>query len=290
MCDDFTAAEDEAALARKGWNRREFGAIGAAAALAACSGGEATAADGSIAEHMVDVRTPDGIADCFFVHPAKGKHPGVILWPDIGGLREAKKAMARRLAAEGHAVLAVNPYYRSARAPVMESFAEFRTETGRAKVMPMRDRLTPEAVTRDAAAYVAFLDAQQAVDPARGIGNHGYCMGGPFTIRTAAAAPGRVRAAASFHGAGLVTDQPDSPHRLLPATRAAYLIAIARNDDARAPADKDTLRKAAADAARPAEIEVYAADHGWCVPDSPVYDKAEADRAFARLLALYARL
>jgi carboxymethylenebutenolidase len=290
MCDEFTAAADEAALARRGISRREFAAMGTAAALAACTGTQATAADGSLVETMVDVHTPDGAADCFFVHPAKGKHPGIVFWPDIGGLRDAKKAMARRLAAAGYSVLTVNPYYRSAKAPVMASFAEFRTPEGRAKVMPMVALLTPEAVARDGAAFAAFLDAQAAVDKRRGLGTQGYCLSGPFTIRTAAAMPNRIKAAASFHGAGLVTDKPDSPHLSLASSRASHLFAIARNDDEKAPTDKDTLRTAAEAAKRPAEIEVYPADHGWCVPDSPVYDQVQADRAWARLLALYAKL
>jgi len=290
MCDEFTAQADDAAMARSGVSRREFGAMGAAAALAACSGSEAIAAAGDLVERTVDVTTPDGTSDCFFVHPAKGKHPGIVFWPDIGGLREAKKAMARRLAAEGYAVLVVNQYYRSAKAPILSSFAEWRTPEGRGKVMPMAALLTPEAVTRDGAAYAAFLDTQAAVDTARGIGTQGYCMGGPFTVRTAAAAPARVKAAASFHGGGLVTDKPDSPHLLLTSTQASYLIAVARNDDAKAPTEKDVLRQVADAAKRPAEVEVYAADHGWCVPDSPVYDKIAGDRAFARLLVLYGRL
>lgn len=293
MCDDFTDRAAEAALARgaaaSGVSRRQFAALGTAAALAGYAGA-ACAAEARVIESDVQVPTPDGTSDCFFVHPIKGTHPGIILWPDIGGLRDAKKAMARHLAAAGYAVLAVNPYYRSARAPVMESFAEFRTPEGRAKVMPMVALLTSEAVSRDGAAYAAFLDTQKAVDRRRGIGTQGYCMGGPFAVRTAAAAPGRVKAAASFHGGGLVTDKPDSPHKLLAATQASYLFAIARNDDTKAPTDKDTLRAAAAEAHRPAEITVYPADHGWCVPDSPVYDRVEADRAWERLLALYARL
>lgn len=294
MCDEFTDAAQDGAmqdgLARKGLSRREFAAMGTAAALATYAGTEALAAGIALADSTVQVTTPDGTADCFFVHPAKGKHPGVVFWPDIGGLRDAKKVMARRLAAAGYAVLVVNQYYRSSQAPVMASFAEWRTPEGRANVMPMVALLTAEAVTRDGAAYAAWLDTQAAVDKARGIGTQGYCMGGPFTVRTAAAAPGRVKAAASFHGGGLVTDKPDSPHRLLAATQASYLIDVARNDDEKAPTDKDTLRAAADAARRPAEIEVYPADHGWCVPDSPVYDQVQADRAWARLLALYAKL
>lgn len=288
MCDDHTLADDNRALAARGLTRRNFAAMAAAASLAACASTGRTGQAG-LTEATVSVPTADGMADAFFVHPASGRHPGVILWPDIGGLREAKMVMARRLAAEGYAVLAVNQYYRSARAPVLASFAEWRTPEGRAKIGPMAALLTPDAVTRDGAAFAAWLDGQRVVDARRGIGTQGYCMGGPFAVRTAAASP-RIGAAASFHGGGLVTDKADSPHLSLPRSRAAYLIAVARNDDVRNPAEKDAFRDACQSAGRTAEIEVYAADHGWCVPDSPVYDTAEADRAVARLLALYARL
>lgn len=289
MCDENTLADVEAAEARGGMTRRDFGLIGTAAALAAY-GSEALAAGPALKEGTVSIPTTDGTADAFFVHPAKGKFPAVILWPDIAGLREAKYAMARRLAAAGYAVLAVNQYYRNAKAPVLASFADWRTPAGQETLKPMIAQVTPEAVTRDAAAFVAWLDKQAAVNAKRGIGSNGYCMGGPFTVRTAFAAPGRVKAAASFHGGGLVNDREDSPHKLLAKTGASYLFAIARNDDARTPTDKDALKAAAAAAGRPAEIEVYQGDHGWTVPDSPTYNKAEADRAFARMLALYAKL
>lgn len=287
MCDDFTRADDDRALASKGLTRRHFAAMGAGGlALAAMP---ALAKGRPLTEAMVMVPTMDGVADAFFVHPAKGRHPAVILWPDIGGLRETKMAMARRLAAEGFAVLAVNQYYRSARAPVLSSFAEWRTPEGRARIGPMAAKLTHDAVSRDTVGFVTWLDSQRAVARRRGIGVQGYCMGGPFAVRSAAASP-RIRAAASFHGGGLATDKPDSPHIYVTASAAAYLIAVARNDDARNPAEKDTFAAAAREAGRPIEVEVYNADHGWCVPDSPVYDAAEADRAFGRLLALYRRL
>ncbi|MEO5586538.1 MAG: dienelactone hydrolase family protein [Novosphingobium sp.] len=291
MCDDFTAADNDAALARAGMSRREFAAMGAAAALAgyATLAGAATTRS-ALTERMVQVPTPDGMADAFLVHPARGRHPGVILWPDVLGLRETKKAMGRRLAAAGYTVLVVNPYYRTFKGELGLDFAAFRTPAGQARLGPARAALTAEAVTRDGAAHVAFLDTLAATDKRRGIGNQGYCMGGPFTIRTAAAAPSRVKAAASFHGGGLVTAEPNSPHLLLPTTQASYLIAVAKNDDERAPTDKDTLRAAAVAAKRPAEIEVYAADHGWCVPDGAAYNQVEAERAWARLLALYAKL
>lgn len=290
MCDEFTLSDDDAALAARGLTRRQFATITTAAALAACTSTGSKAGGPVLSEALAEIATPDGTCDAFFVHPAKGRHPAVILWPDIGGLRDAKQAMARRLAQAGYAVLAVNQYYRSARAPVLKSFAEWRTPEGQARIRPMVALITPEAVTSDTRAFVSWLDRQDGVDPDRGIGVQGYCMGGPFAVRSAAAVPGRIRAAASFHGGGLVTDKPDSPHRLLAGTQASYLFAIARNDDARAPADKDTLRAAAAAAGRTAEIDVYPADHGWCVPDSPVYDAAEADRAWGRLLALYQAL
>lgn len=293
MCDELTAADDYA-RARLDFTRREFSSMGVAAALAsfASLAQAATPTSGparAVVEHIVEVTTPDGTCGAFFVHPAQGRFPGVILWPDVLGLREVKKAMARRLAAAGYAVLAVNPYYRTLKGELGMDFAAFRTPEGQAKLAPARNALTPEAVTRDGAAFAAFLDSQGAVDKKRGIGTQGYCMSGPFTVRTAAASA-RVKAAASFHGGGLVTDQPNSPHRLLAGTRASYLMAIAKNDDARAPTEKDTLRTAAAEAKRPAEIEVYNADHGWCVPGSPAYNEPEAERAWVRLLALYAKL
>ncbi|MDE2596557.1 MAG: dienelactone hydrolase family protein [Sphingomonadales bacterium] len=287
MCDEFTARDEEAALTARGLDRRQFAAISAAAVIAGCTGGESQARGGKLTEAMVTVDTPDGKADAFFVHPASGRHPGVILWPDIAGLRDAYKTMARRLAAAGYAVLAVNQYYRSAPAPVLPSFAEWRTPEGQAKLRPMIAAINPAATTSDAGAFVRWLDAQRAVDTRRKIGTNGYCMGGPFTVRTAAAAPGRVGAAASFHGAALVTPGADSPHLLLAATRARYLFAIARNDDARSPADKSVLQDTARVAGRTAEVEVYPADHGWCTLDAPSYDQVQADRAWGRMLELF---
>ena len=289
MCDEFTAEADAAAMTRKAISRRQFTALGAAAAMVAC----ARPSDGKTAalrESTVRIPTPDGMADAFFVHPARGKHPGVIIWPDIGGLREVYNVMGRQLAAAGFAVLVVNQYYRNAPAPVLTSFAEWRTPAGQAKMGPMIAAITPEGITRDAAAFVAFLDTQRAVDRRKGIGTQGYCMGGPFTIRTAAAAPARVRAAASFHGAGMATDKPNSPHLLLARTQAHFLIAVARNDDARDPTEKDRFRAAADAAGREAEVVVYPADHGWCVADTPIYDKAQAELAWEQLLGLYMTL
>lgn len=286
MCDDLTAIEEERALASRGIDRRRFAALGVAG-LGTLAAPLAATPPAGLAERMVRLATADGTLDAFFVHPAKGKHPGVILWPDIAGLREAYQVMARRLAADGHAVLVLNQYYRSAPAPHFAAISEWRTPEGQAKLKPMIPLLTPEAIERDAKAAVQWLDGQPAVDRKRGIAAAGYCMGGPFTVRTAHAVPARVRAAASFHGGSLVTDKPDSPHQLLKATGARYLFAIARNDDARAPGDKAALREAAKAAGRPVEVEVYPADHGWCTLDAPVYDKAQADRAWDRMLALF---
>lgn len=243
-----------------------------------------------LTETTVEVPTPDGACEAFFVHPAEGRYPGVIFWPDAFGVRPATRNMARRLAAAGFAVLAVNQYYRTERLPLGLSFDMLATEEGRAKLFPVIRGVTPDMIGRDAAAHVAFLDAQASVDTSRGIGTQGYCMGGALALRTAAAVPERVKAAASFHGGGLVTEAPDSPHRLFADARASYLIAIGSDDDARAPDDKDALRAAAAAAGRPCEIEVYDAQHSWCVPDAPVFDAAEADRAFDRLMALYVKL
>lgn len=291
MCDDFTTEAEEANLVRRGMDRRTFAALGASAALMGCSSGFAANRPGdTVSERMVSISMAEGVCDAFFVHPAKGASPAVVMWPDIAGLREAMKIMARGLAAQGYAVLCVNPYYRSAPSPVMDSFSEFRTPEGQALVAPMRALLTPAAITSDSSAYVRFLDREDAVAKDRKIGSCGYCMGGPFTVRAAAAVPSRVGAAASFHGAGLVTEGPESPHRLIGRTQASFVFAIAQNDDARQPDQKVELRKAAKAAGRPAVVEVYSADHGWCVPDSPAYDPVAADKAFAQMLDLFAQL
>ncbi|MFN3516606.1 MAG: dienelactone hydrolase family protein [Novosphingobium sp.] len=290
MCDDLTAHEEDQALAARGVSRREFAAVGAAGVLAAAAALPVSAKQARVAEDTVAIPTPDGTADALFIRPVRGRHPAVILWPDIAGVREAYRQMARRLAASGYAVLVVNQYYRSATAPIMNAISEWRTPAGQEKLKPMIAALSDDGIVRDAKAFAAWLDQRREVNRKRGIGTSGYCMGGPFTIRTAWAVPDRIKAAASFHGSGLVTDRAGSPHRLLGETKASYLIAVARNDDARAPAEKDTLREAARAAGRPAEVEVYNADHGWCTLDAAVYDKAEAERAWARMLVLFGKL
>lgn len=290
MCDESTAIEEESALAARGLNRREFAAIGTAGLIAACTGSESDAKAPALRESAVTIVTPDGTADAFFVHPARGRHPAVLMWPDIAGLRDAYKEMARRLARSGYAVLVVNHYYRISKAPLLASMAEWRSPEGQEKLKPAIASLSPANTVRDAGAFISWLDRQRQVDTRRGIGTQGYCQTGSFAIRTAAAFPARIGAAASFHGGGLVTQATDSPHTLFRKGEARFLIAIARNDDARAPGDKDALREAAKAAGRSAEIEVYNADHGWCTLDAPSYDKAEADRAWGRLLELYRKL
>ena len=285
MCDERTTADDARYLRAKRLTRREFGAVSAGAGLAALLPRAANAQ--AVTEAEIDVTTPDGVADSYFVHPASGAHPGVLIWPDAFGLRPAKRQMARRLAESGYSVLVVNQYYRTQRAPIVESrdFAAVR-ET----LMPLMGTLNAETHVRDARAFVSFLDSQSAVDGNRKMGTMGYCMGGPITMRTAAAVPDRIGAGASFHGGGLVTDQPDSPHLLVPQMQAHYLFAIAENDDENEPEAKNVLREAFAQAGLPAEIEVYeGALHGWCPPDTLVYNEAQAERAWSRLLALFER-
>jgi carboxymethylenebutenolidase len=290
MCDDFTAIEEDQALNRRGLSRRDFAATGAVGIIAACASGPAPAAIVGLTEAMVSVTTPDGTTDAFFVHPAKGKHPAILMWPDIAGLRDAYKEMGRRLASAGYAVLVFNHYYRSSKAPIVATMAEWRTPEGQAKLKPMIAALSPAGTASDAKAFIAWLDRQKSVDTRRGAGAQGYCQTGSFAMQTAAAVPARVKAVGSFHGGGLVTAAPDSPHLTFAQTKASYLIAIAQNDDARAPTDKDGLRTAAIAAHRPAEIEVYPADHGWCTLDAPTYNKVQADRAWGRLLGMYSRL
>jgi carboxymethylenebutenolidase len=287
MCDERSLADQDAHVRHHGaLTRREFGMLTAGAGLAALWPELAHAA--ATAEHEVLIETPDGKTDAFFVHPAEGRHPGVILWPDAFGLRPAMRAMAKRLATSGYAVLAVNPYYRTGKAPLLPEGADFGDPETRKQIFSLMGTLSAETHTRDARVYVDWLDAQSAVDTKRPVGTLGYCMGGPITIRTAAARPDRVGATASFHGGRLVTDTPDSPHLLVPKLRARALFAIAENDDQQEPEAKDVLRKAYAEAGLPAEIEVYAgALHGWCPPDSRVYHEAQAERAWSRLLALF---
>jgi carboxymethylenebutenolidase len=288
VCDQDHLAEMGRIAKDRGVSRREFAKLGAVATVIACApidGAEAQQA--RLAEANVRFDAPDGRMDGFMVHPAEGKHPAVIIWPDIAGLRDAFMSMSRRLARQGHTVLILNPYYRDAEAPQFDDFEAFRDSGGMDKVAPWREKLTPASVMETAKAAIAYLDGNESVDTARGIGVQGYCMTGPFAVWTAAAAPERVRAAASFHGAGLVGEEDTSPVRMLGQTQASFLVAIARDDDQRAPGDKTALKAAADAAGRPAEIKVYRGNHGWTVADSPVYNYDEEDAAWEQLLDLY---
>jgi carboxymethylenebutenolidase len=271
-------------------SRRKFGALalgtGVFAMLPKLALAEQTAEETKGAE--VDITTPDGVADAYFVHPVRGRHPGVLIWPDIFGLRPAFKAMATRLAESGYSVLVINPFYRTQKAPTAPERPDFNDPPTRAALMALAGTLNPTTAVTDAKAFVAFLDSQPAVDTKRKMGTTGYCMGGPFVLRTAAAFPERIGGAATFHGGGLVTDKPDSPHLLIPQTKAHYLIAIAENDDQRQPDAKRALRDAFDKAHLMAEVEVYAGtQHGWCPPDAAVYNHDQAEKAWSRLLATF---
>lgn len=289
MCDETTVAEDDEYVRKQNpLSRRKFNTLAAGTAAAILLPQAANAL--SVTESDVNVTTPDGEADCYFVHPSSGKCPGVIIWPDIVGLRPAFRQMGKRLAESGYSVLVVNPYYRGAKAPVVPAGASFGDPETREKLMPLARALSAETHFTDARAFVAFLDQQSVVDTRRKIGTTGYCMGGPITMRTAAAVPDRIGAGASFHGGGLVTDKPDSPHLLVPTMKASFLFAVAANDDERDPESKNVLRKTFDEAGLAAEIEVYeGANHGWCPPDSRVYNEVQAEKAWSRLLVLFKR-
>jgi len=260
--------------------------LSAAAAVAAL-GTPAFAATG-VTERDVTIKTPDGSADAVLFHPAgAGSWPAVLMWPDILGLRPVFRDMARRLAADGYTVLVPNPFYRVKRAPIVSGQFDFGNPQDRAKLDGIREGLTDEAIDRDAKAFIAFLDSQKQTNRKKAAGVQGYCFSGPLAFRTAAALPDRVRAVATFHGGGLVTKDPDSPHLLIPKTKASFVVAIAQNDDKKQPEAKGVLKAAFAAAKRPAVVEVYPADHGWCVPGSQAYDHGSAEKAWAELLRLY---
>ena len=284
MCDQDHFEDDRLESEARGLvTRKQFGVM-LAAGVAMMLPKVANAA--VVTESEVNVKTPDGTADCYFVHPASGTAAGVILWPDIFGLRPAMRQMGKRLAESGYSVLVVNPFYRVQKAPTAPQGAA----TPIATVAPLMQALNEKTHITDAKAFVGWLDAQPSVDKNRKIGAQGYCMGGPMALRTAAAVPGRVGAIGSFHGGGLVTKTPDSPHLEAATSKAQFLIAIATNDDARTPTDKDVLKETFAKANLPAEIEVYTpANHGWCPPDSTVYNEPLAEKAWSRLLVLYGK-
>jgi len=288
MCDELTNKDAEEYLHRNGLTRRDFNRLGSTAALAVLLPRAANAMD--VVDQEIMVETPDGQADCYFVHPVQGKHAGVVVWPDIMGIRPAFRAMGKRLAESGYSVLVVNPYYRTARGEVLPEGKSFRDPGVRELLMPHARSLSPQTCVTDGRALVKFLDGQPSVDTGRKIGTTGYCMTGSYTMRLAAAIPDRIGAGGSFHGGGLATDEPDSPHLLAPKMKAGFLIAIAANDDERRPEEKTRLREAFDAAGVRAEIEVYeGTQHGWCPLDSAVYNEAQAERAWKRLLALYER-
>lgn len=275
MCE----GKDKGIVAYTDLSRRRFAALAAAAAAGAGVAGCATAQPATVAERDVVVTTPDGAVEAALFHPGAGRWPGVLFWPDIGGLRPSMRDMGRRLAASGYAVLVVNPFYRSGTAAQILALE-------REKRMALRSVMTPAAIQRDSEAFVAYLDALPETSNAK-VGVQGYCMGGPLAFRTAAARPDRVGAVGSFHGGGLVTKDADSPHLLIGKTNARYLVAVARNDDEKEPETKTVLRQTFAATGRPAVVEVYGGNHGWCVPDNGAYNPAEAERAWAALLELY---
>jgi carboxymethylenebutenolidase len=277
-----------------GLPRRDF--ITSVAAGFAVAG---TASAASVVETDVEIKTPDGTCDAAFIHPASGSHPGVLLWADAFGLRPSMREMAKRLAAQGYSVLVPNPFYRMGKAPFYTDASNVVFATERAKITPLMASVNAAGnAEKDAVAYIGFLDAQKQVNTKKKIGTQGYCMGGPLVMRTAATVPDRVGAGGSFHGGGLVSRDPNdlsSPHLLAPKIKAKMYFGIAMSDDKQQPDAKDKLKEAFIAAKNPAEIEVYSTCyHGWCVPDmpkqgdgTPTYDKAEADRAWGKLTALY---
>jgi carboxymethylenebutenolidase len=281
MCEQDSFEKDRLEFERKGLiTRRQFGVM-VGAGVAMVLPGVANAA--TVTESEVTITTPDGVCDAYFVHPATGKAPAIIIWPDIFGLRPTFRTMAKRLAESGYAVLVVNPFYRKQKAPT----AAKGTATPFSELGPLREGMTDITNETDAKAFIAWLDTQASVDKKKRIGTQGYCMGGPMAFRTSSVSD-RVGAVASFHGGGLVSDKPNSPHLGAAKSKAQFLVAIAANDDSRSPNDKTTLKETFEKAERPAEIEVYEkAAHGWCPPDSSVYNEPQAEKAWARLLALY---
>jgi carboxymethylenebutenolidase len=284
MCDQDHFDDDLKEFEARGMvTRRQFGVLlGAGIAMMLPQVANAVA----VTEMDVNIKTPDGTADGYFVHPATGTAPGVLVWPDIFGLRPSFRQMGKRLAESGYSVLVVNPFYRTKKAPTAEQGAA----TPIPSLMPLAQSLNETTQMTDAKVFIPWLDMQASVAKNKKIGTQGYCMGGPFAFRTAAAMPDRIGAVATFHGGGLVTDMPNSPHLQAAKTKAQFLIAIAANDDMRSPNEKNVLKETFANAKLPAEIEVYAgAAHGWCPPDSGVYNEPQAEKAWSRLLALYGK-
>jgi carboxymethylenebutenolidase len=286
MCEKDDFDEMYAISRARDLSRRQFGALTLGVGLTAVLPRLADAADTQ--ESEVEIKTPDGTCDAYIVHPVKGRHPAVLIWPDIFGLRPTFRQMGKRLAESGYTVLVINPFYRTKKAPTAPDHPDFGDPATRQALFALAGTLSPATALTDATAFVAYLDAQPSVDKKKKMGTTGYCMGGPFVFRTAAAFPDRVGAAATFHGGSLVTEKPESPHLLIPKMKAHFLIAIAENDDASQPDAKNILKDSFAKAKLPAEIEVYAgAKHGWCPPDSQVYNAEQAEKAWGRMMVLF---
>lgn len=285
MCDENTEAErDRAGMPVA---RRSFTVLAGVGVLAASLPARAMAGK-PVKGRDVTITTADGTADAWFVAPATGKHPAVLIWPDIRGLRPAFRQMADRLAGEGYAVLCVNPFYRWEKSPVVTATSDFNDPAVRERLFGYLKQLNKTLVDTDAKAHLAFIDAQPEVDTKRKIGTTGYCMGGAMTIFTAALKPDRVGAAASFHGGGVGTDKPGSPHLLIPGTNAGYLFAIAEDDDQKTPDEKVLLKAVLEPRKQWHEVEVYAGTmHGWCPPDGRVYNEVAAEKAWSRMLDLF---
>src|ERR1700726_1427162 len=284
MCDQDHFENDRQEFAARGLvTRKQFGVmLGAGVAMLLPQVADAV----TVTETDVNVTTPDGTADCYFVHPDSGTAPAVLVWPDIFGLRPAFRQMGKRLAESGYGVLVVNPFYRVKKAPTADAGAATPIQ----QLMPLAQGLNETTHMTDAKAFIGWLDQQPSVAKDRKIGTQGYCMGGAMAFRTAYAVPDRVGAVASFHGGnGLVTTNPDSPHLQVATTKAQFLVAIAQNDDIQAPTEKTVMKETFAKAGLPAEVEVYAAMHGWCPPDSGVYSDPLAEKAWSRLLVLYGK-
>jgi carboxymethylenebutenolidase len=282
MCDQDHFEDDQKEFEALGLvTRRQFGVLlGAGIAMMLPQVANAV----TVTDAEVTVTTPDGMCDAYFVHPASGTAPGVLVWPDIFGLRPAFRTMGKRLAESGYSVLVVNPFYRVKKAPT----ADAGSATPIPQLLPLAQALNETTHMTDAKAFIGWLDQQASVAKNKKVGTQGYCMGGPIAFRTAAAMPDRVGAVASFHGGGLVTNNPNSPHLQASKTKAQFLIAVAANDDQRSPDEKNVLKDTFAKVNLPAEIEVYTgAAHGWCPPDSGVYNEPQAEKAWTRLLALY---
>ena len=282
MCD----SDDKGFIVETSVTRRSV--VVGLSSVAAAVGLPTAALAANVVETDVTVKTADGLADAALFHPAgRGKWPAVLLWPDILGLRPVFREMGRRLAAQGYTVLVPNPFYRTRRAPIVTGPFDFADKTAVAKLFELKATLTDSGIDSDTKAYLEFLDRQKQVDRRKGAGVQGYCFSGPFAFRAAALRPDRIRAVATFHGGGLVTKEADSPHLLIPKTKARFLVAIAQNDDHAQPDAKSILKTGFAAAKRPATVEVYPANHGWCVAGSQTYNEPAAEHAWRELGKLY---